>query len=371
MKPKTTDVLAKGGPKVSSVTPTPTVDLTAITATPTPTTSPKIASSPKKVRSKGLLVSQRFRLSKDKADEGGGGGEVGGGGSRGTSATTFSTKSTSSAALESLVAWWKANLGTNWNFLKAVLFISQAIALLLSTYHFLLPAISTDYQKAVLFNDPAKYGEEGLPSDGKWGSIIGHMTVLLLLLVAVISAEMYCTLKDFLIPVEEAARGSGNQQLFLVLFLAAQAVDIAALVYYTHKYSSFVYLLLVNFAITMILAFAFFEAKNEAAAKKKGQMMVKRDGKRGAGSSGISPSSSSQILDDKEADTPVIVGVMSGTEDVSPIFAAQASKAAVGKKQPPKKAAGGNGRKSTSNKKKGLGGAGGGRSSSLVAFNAV
>ncbi len=355
---------AKGTATPSSVTPTPTVNIPIIIATtntPTPTTTTAGNSPIRKLRSKLQSRSPSSRQRKEK--EKGEGGEPGAGESSDISASA--PAATTSAIIETLLTFGKAHLGANWNLLKAVLVVAQSVALLLALYHFLLPPLSTEYQKAVLFSDPAKYGEVGVPVDGKWGAIVGHMFILLLLLIVVPAGELYCTLKDYLISLDDKVSGGGaNQQALLGLFLVVRVLDIFALVYYTHKYSTFVYLLLANFAITMFLAFALFEARRAAKENFKGGGKGAKNGK---------PSSSPQTTtSEDQLDTPLAVGMRSGTEDVSPIFAAQASRAAAVVKKQKKGGGGGAGRKSSSFsfRKAGNGGRGGG-GNSLMAFNAV
>lgn len=355
---------AKGTATPSSVTPTPTVNIPIIiatTSTNTPTTTAAANSPIRKLRSKIQSRSPSSRQRKEKEGEPG----VGGGESSDISASA--PAATPSVIIETLLTFGKAHLGANWNLLKAVLVVAQSVALLLALYHFLLPPLSTEYQKAVLFSDPAKYGEVGVPVDGKWGAIVGHMFILLLLLIVVPAGELYCTLKDYLISLDDKVSGGGaNQQALLGLFLVVRVLDIFALVYYTHKYSTFVYLLLANFAITMFLAFALFEARR--AAKENG---VKNGG--GKWVKNGKPSSSPQTTtSEDQLDTPLAVGMRSGTEDVSPIFAAQASRAAAVVKKQKKGGGGGAGRKSSSFsfRKAGNGGRGGG-GNSLMAFNAV
>ena len=359
---------AKGTATPSSVTPTPTVNIPIIIATtntPTPTTTTAGNSPIRKLRSKLQSRSPSSRQRKEK--EKGEGGEPGAGESSDISASA--PAATPSVIIETLLTFGKAHLGANWNLLKAVLVVVQSVALLLALYHFLLPPLSTEYQKAVLFSDPAKYGEVGVPVDGKWGAIVGHMFILLLLLIIVPAGELYCTLKDYLISLDDkvgaVGGGGANQQALLGLFLVVRVLDIFALVYYTHKYSTFVYLLLANFAITMFLAFALFEARRAAKENFKGGGKWAKNGK---------PSSSPQVATTSEdqLDTPLAVGMRSGTEDVSPIFAAQASRAAAVVKKQKKGGGGGAGRKSSSfSFRKAGNGVRGGGGNSLMAFNAV
>ncbi|KAH9403300.1 hypothetical protein TYRP_015183 [Tyrophagus putrescentiae] len=345
---------AKGTATPSSVTPTPTVNIPIIIATtntPTPTTTTAGNSPIRKLRSKLQSRSPSSRQRKEK--EKGEGGEPGAGESSDISASA--PAATPSAIIETVLTFGKAHLGANWNLLKAVLVVVQSVALLLALYHFLLPPLSTEYQKAVLFSDPAKYGEVGVPVDGKWGAIVGHMFILLLLLIIVPAGELY---------LGAVGGGGANQQALLGLFLVVRVLDIFALVYYTHKYSTFVYLLLANFAITMFLAFALFEARRAAKENFKGGGKGAKNGK---------PSSSPQTTtSEDQLDTPLAVGMRSGTEDVSPIFAAQASRAAAVVKKQKKGGGGGAGRKSSSFsfRKAGNGGRGGG-GNSLMAFNAI